>query len=773
VSAQSADRLDRAELGRLGAWVALLLSGLFLLTSGGTYPGIASVEGHIIGQVIAYVVLGGWLIVALFRPEWRPRTPLLVPAAAATVAYILAAVFSQRPRLSFEPTIAGVGWALAFLFLTCLLARPWFRARVGVLLMAFVAIVAFGYLVQVAIEWINWWNLIGRFALPPLRPSFVALFLGSPNLIATALILAAPLVVVRAWMQPRHRSLAVALSMAAALATFVSGSRGAWLGVGLGTILAIGLFVLRRGGVGRTVRSATDLLRARPILAVPVVIVGALATVFAPAILLRFEQGGADLRFDLWRSALTIFAEHPIFGGGPGTWVQLKVAANPPGVPNLILPHAHDMYVQAAAEVGIVGLVALGWLLIAVARRLWAGWRSTDRSISLEACAVLVSLTAFAGQSIVDNFSNLPFVVVLVVTLVAWVDGRLEEVEHENTPNTRMRWLTSPLPAGVSLLAMVALVPAIARIDVAALRSAAGDANAREGLWSLALGDYDAARTTDPGFTLYELQTSSALARVGKTAEARDMLADAVQADGIAANLIGLAALELELGDDAAAKRDLDLAVARGVGESTIALNAGLLAESMGDTAEALNNFANAVAWDPPVASADIWSLPTRVVPKDDVIAAARTRTGSLEAALIRAYAGDPSGARAELDAMQASPTRDAYLATAMGLGGDFSTAMATFDGLLRSNPNDWVSAAFAARTTHRAGDEAAADRYRRWAVAVQGDAAPGGIAEGAVVPAPVDDPWPGLPGNYPWAIYMRPDAPHLLAPQFTRIGNR
>src|SRR4029079_712135 len=111
----------------------------------------------------------------------------------------------------------------AFLFLTCLLQREWFRARIAVLLTAFVAIVAFGYLGQVALDWVNWWGIIGRFAVPPLRPNFDALFLGSPHPSATALILAAPLVIAIAWSRPRGRWLAVALALASAVATFVSG----------------------------------------------------------------------------------------------------------------------------------------------------------------------------------------------------------------------------------------------------------------------------------------------------------------------------------------------------------------------------------------------------------------------------------------------------------------------------------------------------------------------------------------------------------------------
>ncbi|HXG26230.1 MAG TPA: O-antigen ligase family protein, partial [Candidatus Binatia bacterium] len=421
---------------RLGAWVVLVLCAVFLLTTGGTYPGIASIEAHVIGQIIAIGVLGTWSVVSIWKPAWRAATPLLLPIALAAGAYLLSGLFSQRPRLSFEPLLAGLGWALAYPFLARLLADGWFRARVAVVMTAFVAVVAFGYIAQVLVEWWNWWGLIGRFAIPPLRPSFVALWLGSPNLIGTTLVLLAPLVVTIAWTRGRQRGIAVVLGLAAALAVFLSGSRGAFLGVGVGAALAVALAALRSGGIRSPVASTVDRLRARPILALPVVGLALVGLALTPSLLARFAQGGGTLRLDLWRSALKIFAEHPLVGAGPGTWVQLKVAANPPGVPNLILPHAHDMYVQAAAEVGVVGLLALAVLAFALARRLWAGWRSPDRALSFESGAVLVSLGAFAAQSVVDNLVNLPMIVVILVAIVAWVDGGLTRVERDATGAT-------------------------------------------------------------------------------------------------------------------------------------------------------------------------------------------------------------------------------------------------------------------------------------------------------------------------------------------------
>src|SRR5204862_6916878 len=120
------------------------------------------------------------------------------------------------------------------------------------------------------------------------------------------------------------------------------------------------------GGYRTAPGRALDVLRARPLLLAPAVGVGLAALVLAPVLGQRLAQGGEGIRTDLWQSALNIYAQHPFLGGGPGTWVQLKIPANPPGTANLVLPHAHSLYFQAAAELGTIGLIALVILVIAV-----------------------------------------------------------------------------------------------------------------------------------------------------------------------------------------------------------------------------------------------------------------------------------------------------------------------------------------------------------------------------------------------------------------------
>jgi O-antigen ligase/tetratricopeptide (TPR) repeat protein len=776
---------------RLGAWAVLVLSAVFFLTTGGTYPGIASVEGHLIGQIVAIAILGGWLALSLGRPAWRARSPLLLPVALACLAYGASAMVSQRPRLSLEPTIAGLGWGLAVLFLGRLLTEAWFRARAAVLMTAFVAVVAFGYLGQVAIEWISWWGIVGRFAVPPLRPSFAALFLGSPNLIGTALVLLAPLVVAITWTRYRRHGLASALAVASAIAIFVSGSRGAWLGAGIGLVVALGLAITRRGARG-SIDNLVARARRRPILLAPVVVAIGGLLLLAPSVIARFEQGGASLRQDLWRSALAIFADHPILGAGPGTWVQLKVAANPDGVPNLILPHAHDLYIQSAAELGLVGLAALGILAGAVGRRLWSAWGSDHRlpgerrdgarsveALSMEAGAVIVSLAAFAGQSIVDNLVNLPFVCLILVALVAWVDGGLAAARGAAEPQPRA-WsprlaavLRGPALPVVGLLAMAIVIPTLVRIDRAASTAQDGNRAVLRGDWDAALDAFEAASGLDPGFTLYDLQAASALGRAGRTAEAREVLARAAEADPVAINVIGLAALEAELGERDAALGHARQAAALGVGDPTVALNAGLVAERLGDRDLALDQFANAIAWDPPLASGAVWASPPRSIALADAVAAARDRVDPLTAALILAYAGQASAAKAELLTQPPTGQVEVYIAATEWLDGDPSAALARLDSMLLADPRDWYAAAWAARIARLSGDVATARRYSAWAIAVQGDAAPATIAELSVAPADADAATAGLPGNYPWAVYLRPVTPYLPVPQLMLIGSR
>ena len=756
--------------GRLFAWIAILAAALYIVLIGGGYPGLASLHAKVIIQVSAVAILGTWLAVSIIRPSWRVTTPLLVPVLLASGAYVLSAVFSERPRLSLEPTIGGLGFALAFLFLTRFFAAPWFRSRVEMLIVSLTFVVAFAYIVQVVINWALWWIVVGGFALPPLRPSWAGLSFGTPNIVAIFLLLAGPLSVALLGSKPKGARYAWLLGATVVVALLLTGTRSAYVAGVVASVL--GIVVLRGRKIMGYVTGARPVLKPAHRMAalLGAGAAGAVTLAFAPAILHRFGQGGDSVRVDLWRTALTIFLEHPLTGSGPGTWVQLKVAANPEGLPNRIFSNAHDLYVQAAAEVGLIGLVAAAVLLLAVTRRLVLAHRQGG-PLRVQSVAVAMGVVGFAIQAIFDSLTNVPLVCLLLIVALAWIDS-VTPVASSTKPRLT-RALAGRVGAAVALAGTVAVIPTLVRVDSAWAESLAGNDSFLARDWPAALSRYERARATDPGFVLYELQAASALARVGRTEEALQVLREAVLEDPVAVNQIGLARLELDHGNVEAALARARLAALTGLGEPTVALNAGIIGEEVGDIPFALEQFGRAVAWNPPLAGTSFWIAADRRVSRDQVVERAQSLSEPAAAALIQAYAGQPAEARTTLLSLPQSHARDLYIAATWWIQGEPDVALAHLEAMLRLNPLDWEAAGWASRVARFSGDAVSANRFALWSYTVQGDAAPSAIFEQSSIPPETNDVTAGLPRSYPAGIYGRPTSPFLLMPTLVLIGGR
>lgn len=184
----------------------------------------------------------------------------------------------------------------------------------------------------------------------------------------------------------------------------LSFSRGAWLGVAAG-ILAMLMVSARR----------------LPILRL--VVVGVLAAIiagggihYAPAAIQdRYEQLVSQIRlFDSrevmvtpqtfaavermahWQTGLAMFASDPILGIGVGNFnVRFTEFHIHPGFP-ISAGHAHNYYIQALAETGIVGLVAylalMGTALATCIRAARTGTDGLARAVGIGAVGVTVAV---------------------------------------------------------------------------------------------------------------------------------------------------------------------------------------------------------------------------------------------------------------------------------------------------------------------------------------------------------------------------------------------
>ncbi len=186
-------------------------------------------------------------------------------------------------------------------------------------------------------------------------------------------------------------TLAVALTLAAALA--VSGllrgraagaliavvlgglvltrSRGGWLGAAVGVVLAILLGAPRPARLRLLAGTAVLALAGLVLVARWPALGGEIRSLWDP----RAEANRS--RLIIWRAIPPMVADHPLLGTGYGTFVQAYPRYRLPEATELHPPFAHNLWLNFAAETGLVGLAAL-LVLCAVGVR--AAWLWVQRS---------------------------------------------------------------------------------------------------------------------------------------------------------------------------------------------------------------------------------------------------------------------------------------------------------------------------------------------------------------------------------------------------------
>jgi putative inorganic carbon (hco3(-)) transporter len=124
-----------------------------------------------------------------------------------------------------------------------------------------------------------------------------------------------------------------------------------------------------------------------------------------PHILLRSEQAlraqtleQADIRTTIWTTSFKIFLHRPIAGVGFNNFGGFYEKYKPEGSPTF--GHAHNDFLNVAANAGIIGLVAFVGLMFSILRNLIRNFKRTKEKFSLGISnAVFVSFVAYLVAS--------------------------------------------------------------------------------------------------------------------------------------------------------------------------------------------------------------------------------------------------------------------------------------------------------------------------------------------------------------------------------------
>ncbi len=181
-------------------------------------------------------------------------------------------------------------------------------------------------------------------------------------------------------------------------------SRGGWFALAAALTLMTLLLLFRRDFAAKRL-----LLLVFAASAALLVVVLAGTDLFERALSLAEEEtlAGGGGRLMAWRGTLEMIAAHPWLGTGPGSYATTFPAFQPPGTTGRFF-YAHNDYLQAVADLGLLFLAVLGWLLIALA--LTAATRLASRSRQTRAFSLgaLIGMVAILIHSVVDFNLHLP-----------------------------------------------------------------------------------------------------------------------------------------------------------------------------------------------------------------------------------------------------------------------------------------------------------------------------------------------------------------------------
>jgi O-antigen ligase len=672
--------------------------------------------------IIVLVAFGLWAVTAVLRASWRPRSrilpALLIPLAILT----LTTATSRQPRLGIEYVAWSVMLVGLYLLLVRLMASPSYRSRVLALTAVLALVVGVWYLQAVGTLWIEWWGLVGRISPPPLRPEFASLTFGNPSAVMLmSILLALPAV---AWIGVDTRgraALSIILLGSAASSTILSGSRAGWLGLAIGWTIAGGLWLLvpgHRALVAAVVRSRTLRLGLGAVIALAVVV----GVVLLPGVLFRGGSGGEALRLGYWQAALKMFAESPILGTGPGTWVAQRIRYTDVPANDYYIPHAHDIYIQTLAESGIVGVLAGLVVLVVVGGLVFRAIRSGDRGRTRMGWAAIFALAYFGGHQLLDFYPSLTASLIAIAIPIAWLDAAEERALAERpategpTPATaaaaRRRLAANTLALG-GVAAVIVAAGVLRWSDSWAERHETAVSAMNDGDYAAALEPARAAAAGDPAMTPYQVTLGLAASKTGHPAEAAEAFARGAAADDFPVSWLGLAAARVEFGDRAGALDALDRVLRLGIVQPAIAIGAADLYRRLGETARADDAVFAAIASDPRLAGDP--DLPTD--DPDAIVDRALASAGPSDGGLLIALEADR---RATAESIAAQLAQPLYSWVVAAWHGD-QAALAALEDEARAHPLDLNLINWVGRAVGHV-DPAGLERYVAWGNIVNGN---------------------------------------------------
>jgi putative inorganic carbon (HCO3(-)) transporter len=196
-----------------------------------------------------------------------------------------------------------------------------------------------------------------------------------------------------------------AYTLLAVAMIWFSGSRGAWIGLVAAAVVMAGLIL--------PAKFPEMSRRLWPLGAGAIVLIGLIVGLI---VMLRPDPG----RTVIYEDAFNRFLSAPLTGHGLFTY---KIYVPEPVELRMHI-HAHNIFLQIAVELGLIGLVALVVSMYLAARSAWLNWREARGPDAWVMVGVIGALVGFTVHQLLDFPVLMPCIaIMLVVCLVIATTG--------------------------------------------------------------------------------------------------------------------------------------------------------------------------------------------------------------------------------------------------------------------------------------------------------------------------------------------------------------
>jgi tetratricopeptide (TPR) repeat protein len=495
-------------------------------------------------HLVVLAVISAWASWKVLRRERLVLSPLTWPMVAFLGSVTVSTFLSMDMRRSFDMLLTSTALVLFFFLFCDLLRIGWKRQSfISLILCTATFLMGIGVWETLAHYW-SWWQL--RTLDYPTFPITFRLFnvTDHPNVLAGLLNLALPFAIIRlATSQSRwERGWWVSWLLVFDLMLVFTRSRGGM--VAAMAVIGVTVFglMLYRGGapspadilnmkawsrkrVGGWLRNTSRIWGTTLVYVALFVFfknAGALWTMFFET----YQQTGFSTnagdtiskaltghRMVFWGVAWEMFLNHPLVGSGPLTFGHHFVEELP-AVRFWSLNHAHSLYVETLATQGIVGIAALGWMILAGAvafmRTLIVSTPSPHVDTTtwgehhLIIIAVCGGLAGYLTHALVDLPGTVIRTIDLFIMLSCALGMHAAGVLHLPPRPMLSRW------TGLVMAIPVVLLVVFIRFNAAQEATMRGILYAMDGEWQDAARSMEEAVAADPSFGFYHGQRAYA-----------------------------------------------------------------------------------------------------------------------------------------------------------------------------------------------------------------------------------------------------------------------